>query len=619
MIRKCVSLLASFLMLFSPLFPAEPAKQDGKGYLVEEQPKDTATRVYDKCTGIGDTVFYIGRPAGDLAPVNGSDFGMSAAEPDNYPAFCRALDYCRTHPGTKLCLSPGSYRLHNTDALPLYQFRDICIDGNGAEFVFANVRNAFEISQCDGVEIRNISFDWDWDNLRLSDIVRVENVRKKEHTLDLVFTEIDNVQADTVLSALTLCDPESLTYGGMCKDKECYIYQQPERILSVEKIGDTVLRIKHDGMLSAFDNKDMCILRHYVYDTAFSALSGESRNITWNGVSLYGYPGSGFYVGGKASHFQFLNCYIGVKPNAPQSRHTSLGSDAIHIVNSCGCFRVQGCDISGMGDDAVNVHDALGIVTAVSGNAITLTANAMPVRVGDKLAFRDAAFNETDVTAVVRDCTFNGSDTYQITLTAQEGTLCEGYIAQNLSGNSGNYVIADNYFHENRARALLLQSPNGLCENNRFFKTEMQAIKIIMDVSPGLWYEGTGVDQLLVRGNTFEQCDYIGTGEVITIGTNLAGKPAASRPFTNIEISGNTFRDFPKRVLNANNVNGLVFSGNTISPGTRFPYYATHGKTWFGAYSANITMNENRWEGCLLGEIPQAENFSLWVRLNRGA
>ena len=55
--------------------------------------------------------------------------------------------------------------------------------------------------------------------------------------------------------------------------------------------------------------------------------------------------------------------------------------------------------------------------------------------------------------------------------------------------DSGNYVISNNYFHEHRARGLLLQSDNGLCENNRFYKIMGQQIKIVMDIMPGLWYE----------------------------------------------------------------------------------------------------------------------------------
>ncbi|MBR4051245.1 MAG: hypothetical protein IKK09_12160 [Clostridia bacterium] len=57
-------------------------------------------------------------------------------------------------------------------------------------------------------------------------------------------------------------------------------------------------------------------------------------------------------------------------------RCVSLTADAIHIVNTDGCFNISGCDISSMGDDAINVHDGLGYVSGVNGNTLTLIASA---------------------------------------------------------------------------------------------------------------------------------------------------------------------------------------------------------------------------------------------------
>lgn len=111
-------------------------------------------------------------------------------------------------------------------------------------------------------------------------------------------------------------------------------------------------------------------------------------------------------------------------------------------------------------------------------------------------------------------------------------SVAEGWTAYNTECNSSNYVIRNNYFHENSARGLLLQSSNGLCENNRFFKTMAQAIKVVMDIEPTLWQEGTGVDNLIIRNNTFEKCNYSDWGTVIEIGTNIAGRSAETAVFT---------------------------------------------------------------------------------------
>lgn len=619
MLIKFLSFIASFLMLFQFLFPASPETKISDEVLKESPPEYNSYRTYDKITGVGGSEFYIERPSENLNTVNASDFGISPEKEDNYSAFLSALDYCRRNPNTRLVLGGGRYYLDNKSTISLNGFNNILIDGTGTTLVFSNVVSGFDISSCDCVEFKNIIFDWDWNKHPLSDIVVIKNADFKARTLDFVFPENNDVDENMIFSAISECDPETLTYGAKYSNKEIYIYQQPDMIKSVTKTDKNVLHVEHDGQhFKSFENGDTFILRHYVYDTCFASLNSESRNITFDGISLYGYPGSGFVVSSKTSHFQIINSYIGVDPEKKNIRHTSLGADAIHIANSDGCFNISGCDISGQGDDALNVHDGLGWVKSIDGNKIQLTASAMYLRKGDVLKFRDDRFNETDASAEIKDLQFHSDGTYydiEFTEDVSEKIGLD-YIAYNTSCCSENYVVKNNYIHENRARGFLLQSSNGLCEGNKFYKTEMQAIKIVMDISPGLWYEGTGVDRLEIKNNEFNMCDYIGLGEVITLGSNIGGETATSMPFTNISITDNTFTELSKRVLNADNVNGLIFSGNTIDAGKEMPKSRISARAYFGKYCANITFGNNNWLNCIAGEIAKAKTVSLWAIIN---
>lgn len=619
MLTKLLALLASFLMLFQSAFPKEAEIRKSDDVLKEQPPQTSSLRTSDKITGAAGSEFYIERPSKNLKEVNASQFGMSPEKADNFNEFKAALAYCRSNPNTKLVLGSGSYYLDNKATISINGFNNILIEGNDTTLVFSNVVSGLDISGCDCVEFRNIIFDWDWEKHPLSDIVVIRNADFKAGTLDFVFPENNAVDENMIFSAISECDPETLTYGAKYSNKEIYIYQQPDMIKSVTKTDKNVLHVEHDRQhFKSFKNGDTFILRHYVYDTCFASLNSESKNITFDGISLYGYPGSGFVVSSKASHFQIINSYIGVDPEKKDIHHTSLGADAIHIVNTDGCFNISDCDISGQGDDALNVHDGLGVVKSVDGNKIQLTASAMYMRKGDVLKFRDDRFNETAISAEIAELQYHGDGTYyDITFTEDiSDKIAADYIAYNTSCCSDNYVIRDNYIHENRARGFLLQSSNGLCENNKFYKTEMQAIKIVMDITHGLWYEGTGVDRLIVRNNEFEMCDYIATGEVITIGSNIDGETATSQPFTNIEITENTFRELSKRVLNANNVNGLVFSGNTIDAGKEMPKGLSGARAYFGRYCSNITFESNSWNNCLAGNIAKAQTAALWARIN---
>ena len=612
---KIVALFAAFIMLFVNMFNSESPKTESGDILIEEKPIANKLRTYDELSGAAGSKFYIERPkAVALNTVSGADFGMDTEKEDNFEAFKSALAYCRANSGTCLKLSEGVYKIRNKETFNLHGFTDILIDGCGATLVFSNVVNAFSIANSDCVEIRNLKVDWDWESKPLSDIVTVANVNKKSNELDLIFRDRE-ADENTIFSAISQCDPETFTYGSNRETREDYIYQHPECIVSAVKTDKNTLHVRHDGSFRNYENGEVYILRHYVYDTSFMGIS-SSTNVTVNGVSLYGYPGSGFIVNNKTSHFQIINSFIGANPEYTETRHTSLGADAIHIVNTDGCFNIENNDISGQGDDALNVHDGLGCADEVSGNEILLTANAMLIDVGDTLGFRDDKFNATDIRATVTAKEQIRYDYFRLTFDRNlDGVVGRNYIAYSTAYDSGNYIIRNNYIHENRARGFLLQSSNGLCENNTFYKIDMQAIKIVMDISRGLWYEGTGVDRLVIRNNKFEQCTYGRGGEVITIGTNLDGETAVSQPFTNIEITGNTFVDFPKYVLSANNVNGLVFTDNVIEAGREFRFESGRGKAWFGQYCSNVTYGNN---DCTpnVKQTAKAEKIRTWAEIN---
>ena len=55
-----------------------------------------------------------------------------------------------------------------------------------------------------------------------------------------------------------------------------------------------------------------------------------------------------------------------------------------------------------------------------------------------------------------------------------------------------------------------------------------------MGIAPTLWREGTVVDNLVIRNNSIEMCNFSDWGSVIKISTNIAGKSAETAVFTNV-------------------------------------------------------------------------------------
>ncbi len=616
MLLKFVSFIASILLLFtsSVTIPESPDA------LVETLDNLSDSRTADEINGVGGTKFYIQRPESDsLKEVNAAEFGFSENNEDNFAAFQSALDYCSQNPQTKLVIDKGTYYFKSINGLDVNKCTDLMIDGNDATFVFSSTGYKIFVRNSDCVEIRNLNFDWNWEKSPLGSVVTVQNSNAETHTIDLVFRDAEYCDESNRLMAITQCDPETYTFGAECSSKEVYLYQDENAVKSVKKISDNTLRVTHNGCMDNFENGETYILRHYVYDGTIFNIRNQSKNITFDNVSIYGSPGMAYICEDNCSHFQIINSFIGVDPEYKDKRCVSLCADAIHIVNTDGCFNISGCDISGMGDDAINVHDGLGYVSAVNGNTLTLIASAMRLSEGDLLAFKNKKFENTDVTAKIVSVKQLEGITKEVVVENLPESVVEGWVAYSSECDSSNYVIRNNYFHENRARGLLLQSSNGLCEENRFYKTMAQAIKVVMDIEPTLWQEGTGVDNLIIRNNTFEKCNYSDWGSVIEIGTNIAGEGAETAVFTNVEISSNKFTDLPSMWLRANNINGFVIGNNTIDTGDFFEKDSAQGRIQLGKYCSNIAYADNVFvnSGFLqFKEIAKADDIYVWAQIN---
>ena len=616
MLLKVVSIIASVVLLFT----SSPAVPDKPDVLVEVLENLSASRTADEINGANGTRFYIQRPKEDkLTMVNATDFGLAESNKDNFEAFQSALNFCARNPQTKLVIDKGTYYFRTEGGLDLNGCTDLLIEGNGATFIFSSTGYNFFVRNSDCVEIRNLNFDWNWAESPLASVVSVQNADADSNTLELVFRDEEYCDENCRFMAITQCDPETITFGAKYSSKEVYFYQDGTNIQSVQKLSDDTLRIVHNGCMGSFENGETYILRHYVYNGTVFNIRNGSKNVTFDNVDIYGSTGMAYICEDNCSHFQIIDSFIGVNPEYKDKRCVSLTADAIHIVNTDGCFNISGCDISGMGDDAINVHDGLGYISAANGNKLTLIASAMRLSEGDTLAFKNDKFENTDIRAKIVSVRDLEGITKEVVVESLSENVTEGWTAYNTECNSSNYVIRNNYFHENRARGLLLQSSNGLCENNRFYKTMAQAIKVVMDIEPTLWQEGTGVDNLIIRNNTFEKCNFSDWGTVIEIGTNIAGRGAQTAVFTNIEISSNTFTDIPSLLLRADNVNGLTFTDNTVDAGDYFDNVSIQGRMQFGDYCSNTTYADNVFvkKGFLrFKEIVKAEKLLVWAQVN---
>lgn len=591
-------------MLVAPIFKIEPTPvAPPENLALENEPTADETRTYDRVDGVNDSVFYIARPnEKNYKTVNASDFGVSTAADDNYSAFCKAIEYCKANPNITLKVDGGKYYFRTDKSIMLDGLKNVLIDADGAQFIFENP-NYFHIVNCNCIEIRGLGITWNLDVSRLASLVKIRNASKESQSFELEFTELNEVSADIPIMAFTKYDPETLTPGTRQDFKENYVYQFPGSIKTVEKTGHNVLKVTHDGSLDNYTDGEVYLLRHHVYGgNAFNVYN--TSNITFSGIKLYAVAGMGWLIENRSEHFQLLGCVIGLDPEHDDNR-ISTTADGVHIANTNGKFRISGCDFSFMGDDDVNVHDNIATVTdKLDEKTVEIYTNANNFAAGDTAIFSSKGFDRFGFSAEVTSV--EGKK-----LTFDKGLpdyIVKDCIVSNGSIDSGNYVISGNYFHENRARGLLLQSNNGLCENNRFYKIMANPIKVIMDISSGLWLEGTGVNGLVIRNNSFVECNVVEWSAQISISTNIDGKSADSTLFYNITVENNSFDNFYGRLVDASNVSNLKICSNRVN-NKDGSYEARRGRIIIRQSCSRVTISNNEYKASVKAPFQRLIEF----------
>lgn len=604
MTQTFLCIITSILMLVAPIFNLKPTPiTTPENLAAESEPTTDEMHTYDRVDGVNDSVFYIARPnEKSCRSVNALDFGVSTAADDNYLAFCKAIEYCKANPNITLKVDGGKYYFRTDKAIMLDGLKNVLIDADGAQFIFENP-NYFHIVNCNCIEIRGLGITWNLDVSRLASLVKIRNASKESHSFELEFTELNEVSADIPIMAFTKYDPETLTPGTRQDFKENFVYQFPGSIKTVEKTGHNVLKVTHDGSLDNYTDGEVYLLRHHVYGgNAFNVYN--TSNITFSGIKLYAVAGMGWLIENRSEHFQLLGCVIGLDPEHDDNR-ISTTADGVHIANTNGKFRISGCDFSFMGDDDVNVHDNIATVTdKLDEKTVEIYTNANNFAAGDTAIFSSKGFDRLGFSAEVtsvegKKLTFNKE---------LPDYIVKDCIVSNGSIDSGNYVISGNYFHENRARGLLLQSNNGLCENNRFYKTMANPIKVIMDISSGLWLEGTGVNGLVIKNNSFVECNVVEWSAQISISTNIDGKSADSTLFYNITVENNSFDYFYGRLVDASNVSNLKICSNRVN-NKDGSYEARRGRIIIRQSCSRVTISNNEYKASVKAPFQRLIEF----------
>jgi len=538
----------------------------------------------------------IQRPLNITTDINASRFGVSTDSPDNTAAMQSAFDCCREHPGSRLVVDYGVYRFNTKENILIDGLKDVIISANYSEFIFFG-GGFFRVQNCERLLIKDLVIDWDWGKRRLADLYRIEAVDTDKHFFDA--SNLDTGKVTDEQPWLYTTPYDRLTQTPGCEAKREYAatyvtYLDPSpHVQKMEKVDDNRLRLYHDGVFDDMEPGDLQLVRYVMYGSnAFYVM--KSGHVTLQNITVFSVPGMAFYFGDSAHHFHLQNCTVMVRPNSQRS--ISASADAVHIADTCGHILIEGCDLSFMGDDCINIGESLGYVIEKTGARSLRIQGDRPFEIGDEYAFKRTDYSDMDFTARVAGSAEHDGRQRTLEFDADlPDEVGKATIIYNKKYHSDNYHIRDNYFHENRGRGMLLQCDNGLVEHNRFYKTLAGAINIVSDIQPGLWAEGSGVDTLEVRHNSFKDCNVNDWSALIMMDVHNPDSSGSVPAFRSIYVHHNRFYDFPSRAFEVRYADGMTISDNVfMNPTARQKEKPDRGHISVDR-SVNVYIKNNTW------------------------
>ncbi|MGJ8651602.1 MAG: right-handed parallel beta-helix repeat-containing protein, partial [Opitutaceae bacterium] len=300
----------------------------------------------------------------------------------------------------------------------------------------------------------------------------------------------------------------------------------------------------------------------------------NSKDTYIENVTIYAAGGMGLIA--ERSENIHLNHFV---VTTKEGRTLSTRADATHFLGCKGEIRLENCLLENMADDGINVHGAYVRIESYKGERTFLCEISHVQQHG--LIFAEAG---DEVLVISRETLlplFEAKvskveilDEQQLLVTV-DGVLehmPKGMLSmENLTWNP-DLVMKNNTIRNNRARSALITTKGSVLVEGNYFSSQMHGILIEGDNNK--WYESGGVQDVIIRKNTFENIGYgDGEGYPLYIAPLFTSdqRIGAEQYHRNIRVVGNHLKSFNGLLVHALSVEGLVVTGNTIEFDDLYP------------------------------------------------
>lgn len=502
-------------------------------------------------------------------------------------------------------------------AFPLIGKKNITVDGGGAQLIFHGEIMPFAVDACENVTVKNLSVDYACPMYAQALIVESD----EKHTVlqfdgkdffckvkngNLCFYSENDSWEKTVESSLCIeFDPQKrapmpyaptyFLYTG--KEKEHGFLSCMFRDHSAKQLDENLIEICDcPGVVHTAGNY---LVMTYIGRDYPGVFVNESKNIRISNLRLYNTVSMGI-ICQLSENISLEKVTADVREGS--GRVLSTDADATHFVNCRGKISITDCKFVSMMDDACNIHgiylkapekqkNSENSFIAFFGHYQQVGINIF--RPGDTAKLINTE-NITDTVALTVEKSVLLSENALLVIAKEPvpAAFCgKNYVVENASTQPEIY-ISDTESGNNRPRGFLLSSAGKTVVENCVFHNMYCGISIGGEMLD--WYESGAVTDVEIINNDFNNSAYAGE-YAIQILPRIKNCKTAGGFHGKIRIENNRFTMHEKRLLQAKNINELVFKNNTFVRDASLP---SHMEDFIG---------ETHIEYCVKTDIKAAE------------
>lgn len=465
-------------------------------------------------------------------------------------------------------------------AFPLFNCRNITIDGGGSLFLFHGRLIPVTIETCTDATLKNFSIDW----IRSfhSELTVVEsNADEKSfvveadpaaypYTIQGGEIRFHRFGQDDPIGSNILIDPQ--TRAPVVQTKS---YSVNGRRAKVTAAGNN--RIRFENAVKKAPPVGTVLVVYGVHPTSrlcHAIQVTNSKDVRVENVTVHDAGGMALIV--ERTENVTLDHMV-VTSNA--ERLVATRADATHFIGCRGTIRLENCLFEHMLDDGINVHGAYVKVAEYLGDQQFLCEishfqqwGLTFAEPGDKVAFLSRETVLPFFQATVKDVRILNEHRFVITVADVPDELPDGPLSVENLAWYPDLVMKNNTIRENRARSVLVTTKGKVLIEGNHFSSQMNGILIEGDNNK--WYESGAVQDVTIRNNVFVNSGF-GSGPVYPLLASplltAEQRMGEGHYHRNIRFVNNTLRSFDGRLVKAASVSGLAIAGNKVEFSRDYP------------------------------------------------